>query len=200
MEQRFVETIKIEDGRAERLPYHQARMERTISRFFPQLAEKSMPSLENLLDPREEMDFFKARVVYGAEGVEKVEYAPYSMREIRSLRTVTDDSIDYSFKSLDRTRLNELLAQKGSSDDIIIVKNGLVTDTSFTNLAILSGNRWLTPRHPLLAGTMRSFLLDKGIITEADISLHDLKNAQAVSLFNAMIEFGERVVDCKDIE
>ena len=197
---KFVETIKIEDGRAERLPYHQARMERTISRFFPQLAEKSMPCLSNLLEPRKEMDFFKARVVYGAEGVEKVEYAPYSMREIRSLRTVTDDSIDYSFKSLDRTRLNELLSQKGSSDDIIIVKNGLVTDTSFTNLAILSGNRWLTPRHPLLAGTMRSFLLDKGIISEADISLHDLKNAQAVSLFNAMIEFGERVVDSKDIK
>ena len=114
---------------------------------------------------------------------------------------MTDDSIDYSFKSLDRTRLNELLVQKGSSDDIIIVKNGLVTDTSFTNLAILSGNRWFTPpRHPLLAGTMRSFLLDKGIISKADITLHDLKNAQAVSLFNAMIEFGERVVDVKDIE
>lgn len=182
------------------MPYHQARMERTIHHFFPQLAEKSMPCLGNLLEPREEMDFFKARVVYGAEGVEKVEYAPYSMREIRSLKIVTDDGIDYSYKSIDRTRLNELSAQRGSCDDIIIVKNGLVTDTSFTNLAILTADdRWLTPSHPLLAGTMRAYLLDEGIISEADITLNDLKNAQAVRLFNAMIDFGKREVNIKDI-
>ena len=73
---RFVETIKVQFGRAQALPYHQARMERTIRHFFPSLASDAMPSLERLLAPTLEMALFKARVVYGAQGVEAVEYAP----------------------------------------------------------------------------------------------------------------------------
>lgn len=83
---RFVETIKVQFGRAQALPYHQARMERTIRHFFPSLASDAMPSLERLLVPTPEMALFKARVVYGAQGVEAVEYAPYVMRTIRSCK------------------------------------------------------------------------------------------------------------------
>lgn len=199
MEQSFVETIKINNGKAERLPYHQARMERTIRHFFRQWADTAMPSLADLLKPKENMDFYKARVVYGPEGVEKVEYAPYTMRTIQSLKVVRDDDIDYTYKSCDRSQLNALVAQKGNCDDIIIVKNGLVTDTSFTNIAIFDGKHWLTPKHPLLAGTQRAYLLDKGIIREADISLMNLRQAQKVCIFNAMIGFGEREIDIKNI-
>ena len=99
------------------------------------------------------------------------------------------DNVGY--KSTDRSRLNALVAQKGNCDDIIIVKHGLLTDTSFTNLAIFDGKHWVTPRHPLLPGTKRAALLDKGMIQEADITLEDLRNANKVSLFNAMIDFGE---------
>lgn len=199
MEQSFVETIKIRNGKVERLPYHQARMERTIRHFFYQWADTAMPSLADLLKPKEDMDFYKARVVYGPEGVEKVEYAPYTMRAIQSLKVVRDDDIDYTYKSCDRSQLNALVAQIGNCDDIIIVKNGLVTDTSFTNIAIFDGKDWITPKHPLLAGTQRAYLLDKGIIREADVSLMDLRQAQKVCIFNAMIEFGEREIDIKNI-
>ena len=85
------------------------------------------------------MDFYKARVVYGEQGVETAEYAPYSMRNINSLQVVEDNTITYDYKSTDRSRLNALVEKKGSSDDIIIVKHGLLTDTSFTNLAIFDG-------------------------------------------------------------
>ena len=66
-----------------------------------------------------------------------------------------------------------------------------MTDTSFTNLAIYDGTDWLTPKHPLLAGTKRAWLLQRGIIREADITLADLLKAPKVSLFNSMIDFGE---------
>lgn len=49
----------------------------------------------------------------------------------------------------------------------------------------------MTPRHPLLTGTKRAALLDKGMIQKADITLEELRNANKVSLFNAMIDFGE---------
>lgn len=153
---RFVETIKVQFGRAQALPYHQARMERTIRHFFPSLASDAMPSLERLLAPTLEMALFKARVVYGAQGVEAVEYAPYVMRTIRSLQVVEDDAIDYTFKRCDRTSLSALVARKGECDEIIIVKNGLLTDTSYTtspSSMATNGSRpanpcWLAPGVP----------------------------------------------------
>lgn len=199
MEQKFVETIKIKDGKAMGLPYHQKRMERTIHHFFPQITEGAIPSLASLLAPKDGMTFYKARVVYGVQGVESIEYAPYSMREIHSLQVVVCDDIDYTYKSCNRTALEHLVAQKGNADEIIIVKNGLVTDTSFTNIAIFNGKNWLTPKHPLLKGTKRAALLEQERLQEADITLADLKAAKKVCLFNAMIEFGERVVSASDI-
>lgn len=199
MEQKFVETIKIKDGKVMALPYHQARMERTIHHFFPQITEETMPSLAGLLAPKDDMAFYKARVVYGAQGVETIEYAPYSMREIHSLQMVECDDIDYTYKSCDRTALNNLVARKGNSDEIIIVKKGLVTDTSFTNIAIFDGKNWLTPKNPLLKGTKRTALLEQGMLQEADITVADLKAVKKVCLLNAMIDFGECVVSTSDI-
>lgn len=145
------------------------------------------------------MDFHKSRVVYGEQGIETVEYAPYSMRNINSLQVVEDDTIVYDYKSTDRSRLNALVAQKGDCDEIIIVKHGLLTDTSFTNLAIFDGKRWITPKHPLLHGTKRAALLDKGIIHEADITLEDLRKAIKICLFNAMIEFDEMEIAIENV-
>lgn len=195
MAQQFVETIKIKGGEARAIAYHQERLERTLWHFFPSLCNAtSMPSLEKLVAPTADMDFYKARVVYGEQGVKDITYAAYAMREIKSLQVVENDAITYDYKSADRSSLNALVAQKGNCDEIVIVKHGLLTDTSFTNLAIYDGNHWITPKRPLLLGTKRAALLDKGIIQEADITLNDLRNAVKVSLFNAMIEFGEREV------
>lgn len=207
MKQQFVETIKIKNGKALALPYHQARMERTIRKFFPSFPSfTSFPSLatveiklSSLISPNEEMHLYKARVVYGAQGVEAIEYAPYKMKEIHSLKVVEDNNIDYTYKSTDRSALNALVAQKGDCDEIIIVKNGLITDTSFTNLALFDGNNWLTPKHPLLHGTKRAQLLEAGIIEEAELTLEDLRKAEKVSLFNAMIDFGELVIGIRRV-
>lgn len=73
MQQQFVETIKIANGKPSNLPYHQARMERTIRHFFPNLALNAMPSLPDLITPNDNMKLVKARVVYGADGVELIE-------------------------------------------------------------------------------------------------------------------------------
>ena len=196
MEKQFVETIKIKNGDALALSYHQERMKRTMQHFFP---VKNIPCLEKEIAPTKDMDFYKARVVYGEDGIEDIQYAPYSMKEIHTLKIVRNDDIDYSFKSTDRSGLNRLAALKGNCDEIIIIKNGLVTDTSFTNIAIYEDDKWLTPKHPLLMGTKRAALLEKGIIQETEITVDDLMKTEKVSLFNAMIDFGEREVMVKDI-
>ena len=65
MKQQFVETIKIKNGKALALPYHQARMERTIRRFFPSfpsLASEEI-KLSSLISPKEEMHLYKTEKV-----------------------------------------------------------------------------------------------------------------------------------------
>ena len=95
----------------------------------------------------------------------------------------------YEFKYLDRTQINQLIASKGAADDILIIKNGLVTDTSIANVAFWQQNKWLTPATPLLKGTTRQRLLSAGCIEAADIKLTDLNTFTKMALMNALMDF-----------
>ena len=53
--QQFVETIKIEDGKALNLNFHQARMESTMRHFF---AHTPVPMLSGVLSPTPDMHFY----------------------------------------------------------------------------------------------------------------------------------------------
>ena len=61
-------------------------------------------------------------------------FQPYVMRRIRSLRLVNGDGVDYRYKSTDRSVFARLLEKRGECDDVLIVRDGWVTDTSFTNV------------------------------------------------------------------
>lgn len=127
-------------------------------------------------------------MVYDKE-IREITYAPYSIRSIDTLRVVRSDEIDYTYKSLDREYLNQLYALRETADDILIVKNELVTDTSIANIALYNGSEWHTPKSPLLKGTQRAFLLDQQIIKEEEITLKQLFTYSRITLFNAMITF-----------
>ena len=45
---------------------------------------------------------------------------------LEDVQVVEDDTITYDYKSIDRSRLNALIAEKGECDEIIIVKHGLL--------------------------------------------------------------------------
>lgn len=103
------------------------------------------------------------------------------------------DEIDYSHKYANRTALQYLLQKKGKADDVLIVKNGWLTDTSYSNVAFFDGLQWFTPSKPLLKGTKRAALLQQKKIIEADIRPQDLKQFEKVRLVNAMMEWEEGV-------
>ena len=79
------------------------------------------------------MGLYKLRVVYGRVVV-SVSLAPYKEPVSLSLKIVERNDIDYSFKYEDRSVFADLLQYKGDCDDILIVKDGLVTDTSYGNI------------------------------------------------------------------
>ena len=106
---------------------------------------------------------------------------------------MVDDGLDYSHKYINRKRLEKLFSQKGNCDDILIVKNGLITDTSFANILFYNGIEWLSPANPLLKGTQRQFLLETEQIITAEIRPSDLKYFKKARLVNAMMRFEDEV-------
>lgn len=183
----FIETIRIENGKAVNLAFHNYRFNRTRRDIF----ECNLPvNLTDYIQPEQYIERTKCRIEYQEE-VEKVEYLPYTVSPVNSLKMVTSDGLDYTYKSADRQKLNQLFGQKGEADDILIVRDGLLTDTSIANIALWNGSQWETPEVPLLEGTMRASLLGKGLIVPAVIRPQDLSRYSRVRLFNAMISFGE---------
>jgi 4-amino-4-deoxychorismate lyase len=86
-----------------------------------------------------------------------------------------------------KTGLNTLFAQRNDADEILIIKKGMVTDSLYCNVAFSNEQQWFTPSTPLLPGTQRAFLLDSGIIQEAEISETDMLKYSHIKLFNAMV-------------
>lgn len=194
---RFVETIKLSKGIFYRLKYHQRRVNNAFKAFFPN--EEPIDLIEILnqtLIPQKGL--FKCRIVYDIDA-EQPEFIPYTQREINSLKIVEMNLESKPYKPEDRTAYNEAFAQRGDCDDVLISKNGLLTDTSYTNVAFFDGTNWYTPRIPLIYGVNRAELLETGKLIEKDIKAEDLKDFQQIALFNAMIEFGEIVLDINSI-
>ena len=173
------------------LSYHNQRFNDTRSTFW-----KGCSRLELSEYIRAEYSEapVKCRVVY-RERIEEVSYTPYVIRPVNSLQLVYSDSIEYTYKSTDREAINALFSQRGNRDDVLIVRNGLITDTSIANVALYDGNVWHTPRVPLLRGTQRAALLNKGVIFEKDIKQEELFDYSHMVLFNAMIDFGQIKID-----
>ena len=181
---RFIETIQLLNGELKNLEYHQERFERTRSKA---LGLKSHPLLADVIEVPHGLDqgLLKCRVSYERE-IELIEYEPYLKREVNSLQLVYSDTIEYGYKYADRTELEKLFRQRGECDDILIVKNNLITDCYYANVVFWNGESWVTPDTPLLPGTMRASLLRKGQIREEKITQVDLDKYQKVKLINAM--------------
>ncbi len=188
----LIETIRLNDGAFFNLEYHQQRMNVAFQNLFP---KASLPDLDQLIQthPFPDKGLYKTRIIYNCESI-KIEYQPYQRRNIDSLQIVIDDRIDYSFKWEDRKSLSELLKNKGTADEILIVKDGLITDTSYSNIVFYDGQHWITPTTPLLKGTQRQFLLDHHQISEAKIRVGDLKSFKQAGLINAMMPMEEMPV------
>ena len=82
-----------------------------------------------------------------------------------------------------------LLSAHSDVDEILIEKDGYLTDTSIANIAFYDGEQWVTPAIPLLKGTMRQKLLDEGFLQTRNIKKEELTHYTQVALTNAMIGF-----------
>ncbi|MFH0710400.1 MAG: aminotransferase class IV [Pseudomonadota bacterium] len=181
----FLETILCDEGVAHHLSYHQRRLDLTLQKFNLTVHY----NLSELITPLDET-LYRCRFLYDDLHC-SIEYHPYTPKKITTLRLIQDNTIEYSSKYANRNDLNTLFELREGCDDILIVKNGCITDTTIANIALFINNQWLTPEIPLLKGTTRSRLIDEGKIIPANISILDALNAPKIALMNAMTGFVE---------
>jgi 4-amino-4-deoxychorismate lyase len=184
---RLIESIQLNFGRFHRLQYHQARIDYSIQQLFKVKSDINLTEyLQTLQYSKNEL--IKCRIVYGQK-IEKVEFIPYTPTPIKTLKVVHDNEIDYQFKFEDRSSIQTLLQQRQFCDDVLIIKNGFVTDTSYCNILFYDGKKWITSSTPLLKGTMRQMLIDTAEVKEEVITIQDITAFKKFRLINSMLGF-----------
>lgn len=187
---RFIESIRVEHRQFQHLEQHEWRFQRTRNLFFPGAAKQSL--CEALSIPNHiSADVYKCRIVYD-QTIQQIEFIPYQPKRIQTLHLTEANHLDYAFKYEDRQVFHDLLNRKAGADDILIVQYGWITDTSFSNIALFDGERWITPKRTLLNGTSRQRLLRSGQLIEQDIHINELHRFSHMQLVNAMLLWQNR--------
>jgi 4-amino-4-deoxychorismate lyase len=185
----FLETICIRDGHPQNLDWHQRRVDATLRHFFPSAQpEENSFQLEDILSSCSipATGLCRCKVLYDLNSI-SVEFFPYTPRVINSLQLIEMPAgYDYRYKYADRTVLEHLFSQRGDADDILLTRDGWVTDTSIANIAFRKNDRWYTPSIPLLAGTTWKRLVSSGVLIPRPIHQDDLLRFDAFRIFNAM--------------
>jgi 4-amino-4-deoxychorismate lyase len=188
----LLESIYLNDGAFRNLSYHEERMRKSMRDLFNIEMKIDLGTLLTGMK-FSPIGLYKTRIIYDTE-IRKVEFVPYIVNPVRSLKLLHSDSISYEHKFLDRSFLHNLYDQRGEADDVLVVKNGFITDTSYANIIFKKNDLWYVPEHYLLKGTMRQYLLEKGMISEAVIDENNYTQYQSCKLINSMLAMdGEEI-------
>ncbi|MCL1690921.1 aminodeoxychorismate lyase [Elizabethkingia anophelis] len=183
---RFIETIRIEDSQIFLADLHQARMDCVFSHYG-----KENPHLIKdyfVQQNHNEHGLYKWRIIYDLDGSISCLMVPYAVEIHNNFELVNGDHLEYSFKYENRDNINKLKAS-ADAEAVIFYQNGMITDTSYSNLIFRKDNEWYTPETFLLNGVMRQHLLKSGKIKPLEISLKNIKEFSHFQMINAMIPF-----------
>jgi 4-amino-4-deoxychorismate lyase len=184
----LLETIHILNGQPQNLSYHNHRCNQSRKFFWGRHAAINLAQHINVPEQYQK-GHVRCRVLYQAK-IEEIQYLPYQYKPIKTLQIVESD-IKYYFKWADRQAIDQLYQQKGAADDILIVKDDQITDTSYTNIIFRGEYGLFTPKNSLTCGTKRHKLLDEGKIFPLEITLKMLQNYSHFCLVNAFMELDE---------
>lgn len=183
------ETIQLRDGQLKHLDWHQQRFSQAFESYFGSLPDYSLRERLNK-EVLPKAGLYKLRLSYNAQDT-KLEIEPYQIKPIQSLKLVHAPEVEYSLKYTNRKVLNDLWAKCGTCDDVLIVKDDLITDSWYCNILLYDGEDWYTPDRPLLAGTCRARLLTEGKVQVLSIRVNQLDQFTHFKLVNAMRDMDE---------
>ena len=92
--------------------------------------------------------------------------------------------------------------RQAHADDVLLTnERGEVTESTTSNVVVRTGEKWWTPPldSGLLRGVYRRILIDKGMIRERPISVHELQTADEIALVDSLRGWRKvRLVEASD--
>ncbi|MDE6451197.1 MAG: aminotransferase class IV [Odoribacter sp.] len=186
----FIDTLKVENGKFIHPELHLQRIYHTQQEVFG--SHTPLRLSDDLIPEEKRHGIVKCRITYDSS-IRDIHFEFYHPRIVRSLKLVEGYQLDYHLKYADRYGFAKLLENKGKYDEILICRNGWITDTSYSNVVLFDGKNYFTPATYLLNGTKRQYLLRQGKIKEKDISIRELSRYQRLYLINAMIDIEDNI-------
>ncbi len=180
----LLETVRIENGKAFNLEWHNRRLNTSRRELF---------GASNKLDIKEYLrnlpshGIWRARVLYRLD-IEKIEILPYALRLPRRF-ALAEFKGEYRYKYANRTLFEKLKATYPLADELLLCRNGALSDTTIANIALFKQGCWFTPERPLLNGTTRERLLAQRRVVPAHIPCKSLEEFEALAVMNAMTGF-----------
>ncbi len=179
------ETLYVSRGRPFYPECHWERMKLSAKLLWGKKPTFRSDILFSFPFPAEFDKVYRCRVEYDTESY-RMQMEEYHYHPIRTLQLVDAGTMDYPFKFTDRGMIEERYARRGPCDDILIVRDGMITDTSTANIVFRKEGKLYTPSAPLLRGTARARLLNEGKINEISISVDELGRYSGFTLINAL--------------
>ncbi|MFO7852303.1 MAG: aminotransferase class IV [Bacteroidota bacterium] len=187
---RLYEEIKVRDGQIFNIDYHSSRFNISRKELFNTGPAIDLES-KIVLPAFTHKGLFTCIIEYDSQ-IRKIDFYPYQRKRTRTLKLVEAGDLKYNHKFIDRAGINRLREQKNGCDDILIVKNGMITETSHANIIVRGDdNIWYTPSDYLLRGTKREYLLNRGLIREKIITPASLKKFRELRLINSMTDIND---------
>jgi para-aminobenzoate synthetase/4-amino-4-deoxychorismate lyase len=138
----------------------------------------------------------KVRLLLSATGAITIEATPLDHDPIppRALVRFAESPVDPAdltlfHKSTDRSVYRRLLLAAPDCYDVLIWNTEeFVTELTRFNVIARVGDKWKTPRieQGVLNGTLRQELLANDLIEEADLTIHDVRNAESIAAINSV--------------
>lgn len=185
----LVESIKILNGRCYLLALHEARMRKAQSELYGIKASINLHKYIQIPDVFKQ-GLIKCRIMYDAQ-IRDVQFLHYSVRTIQNAKLVVSSDVNYPYKFVLRPSLDALYALRENCDEIIIIKNGLVTDAYYYNLVFEKENQFYTPAIPLLHGIQRENLLTSNKIISTDVPVDHIHDYERIHFINALTRINE---------
>lgn len=181
------ETLCVFNGQIQQPELHQQRYQNSCKTYYGQDPTEDL--LQGIsIPPAFQAGHVKLKLWYTCNRRE-AQFSIYPYPPLQQLQCVEAPAIDYGLKYSDRSAIDALGKYKGKCDDVLILQQGAVRDASYANICFWTGQQWVTPQEPLLAGTMRQHLLDTGQIYPAAITTDDFSAFTHFKLINAMRNF-----------
>lgn len=181
----FIESIRLKNGELFNLELHQKRVEKTFLEFFPNSnAFDIKTTLQNIQLPDNEL--YKIRIFYDSEIriLEILEYQKPHFSKYKCFHIPSD--FNYDFKFANRQIFDQISKNTSKDTLAILVKNGLVCDSTFSNLIFEKSEKLFSPAKALLLGTQLQKLISERKIQLIDIAENQIKDFDKIYFVNAL--------------